>query len=316
MKKQFIAAAVAAALAAPAMAQNVTIGGTFDVGYDLSSGNTSDALSTTGVLSTPNMTMGGSEDLGGGLKAFFNINTRIGHIMDIEGKVGSDQDDQDTVSERMGTLNFGDRGAQVGVSGSFGEVAVGKTTGSAMGGLRGGVNGNLSLLGESTWGDRPDSMISYTSPAISGVKVRGIYQTTTKSYELSAAYAAGPLTVAAAMNEVKAVAANSDQGTAAVLAGSDKGISVSYNAGVATIKVAAIKNETFAAAKNTDRSIGVSIPQGKIVYGLDAKQVAGVNYTNATAVYSLSKRTNVYFAVQKKETNDYTNTYVGMRHSF
>jgi len=328
MKKHLIAAAVAAAVAVPAMAQ-VTIGGNFDVSYDFGDRNTTDSLNPAGVLSTSALTIGGTEDLGGGLKAFFTVQSRLGHIMDVDGSTGSATAASGKVADRTGAINFGDRGAQVGISGGFGEVALGKTTGTTLGGIRGGVNGNLSLLSESTWGDRPDHMISITSPSFSGIKLRYIAQTTTNSTEVSATYSNGPLNVWVAANDVKDVAAvTSAHGTAgvtAVVKGKDLGARVSYNLGFATANLSVTKFETITANKERDeRSFGISVPVGQIkgltlavdrVSQDDATQVA-IDKTNVSAVYTLSKRTNVYLAVQDTENNADNLTALGIRHSF
>ena len=81
MKKHLIAAAVAAAVAVPAMAQNVTLSGYVEAGYqDLSfSGDattrTNEELKafTAGPFGSSRLVISGSEDLGGGLKAGFRL---------------------------------------------------------------------------------------------------------------------------------------------------------------------------------------------------------------------------------------------------
>jgi predicted porin len=96
MKKHLIAVAVAAAVSAPVMAQNVTISGTVDVtGWSAGTASTGAAgaaagqsakfKSTTnaglgngnGGWSTSVLNFAGSEDLGGGLKASFFVNQSI-----------------------------------------------------------------------------------------------------------------------------------------------------------------------------------------------------------------------------------------------
>lgn len=320
MKKHLIAAAVAAAVAVPAMAQ-VSIGGNVDLSYDMGDRNTGDTFDI-GRLSTPAITLSGSEDLGGGLKAFFNINSRLGQVFGNEGTVGGGQ----TAAERNGSLNFGDRGAQIGLTGVFGEIALGKTTGTALGGvIRGGVVGNLSLLDESTFGDRPKDMISYTTPAFSGFSGRYIYQSSTASAEASLQYRSGPLQVNVAQNTIKAADENEDQGTNAVIAGSDTGLRVSYDFGFAAVNVSYIKFETLTEEqKRTMNSVGVTLPvpglKG-VVLAVESgnKETAdgGDNkMINSSLVYTLSKRTNAYFAYQSIDSNEDNLTAIGLRHSF
>jgi len=80
MKKQIIAAAVAAAVAAPVLAQNATIYGTMDVGYSASklrtdgaNRNITSSGNGQGPLATSVLGVMGTEDLGGGVRAGFHI---------------------------------------------------------------------------------------------------------------------------------------------------------------------------------------------------------------------------------------------------
>jgi len=98
MKKHFIAAAVAAAVTAPAFAQNVTVGGVLDItaysqgsltvdpsqgapgavlGRAIKTTTTSNGLGAAGAFSTSVLNFSGTEDLGGGLKASFFLNQSI-----------------------------------------------------------------------------------------------------------------------------------------------------------------------------------------------------------------------------------------------
>ncbi len=325
MKKHLIAAAVAATVAVPAMAQ-VTIGGNFDISYDLGQQNSqTGALNTAGAFTTSALTFGGSEDLGGGLSAYFNVNSRFGAGNQVEGAVGTAQAIQDVVERRAGAINFGDRGFQVGIKGSFGDIAVGKTTGTAIGGIiRGGVAGNFSLLSESLWGDRPNNMLSYTTPDFSGFSGRVVYQfsggvpqssAANGSYELSGQYLKGPLQINVAYNSVKAGAyttdgttsgTTSEQGSTGTHAGNDTGIRVQYNFGPAALNLSYLDNETAATTSRTQYSVGVTVPAGAwsflAEYGArDAATNVGDAFYNVGAVYTLSKRTNIYGVYSKLE---------------
>ncbi|WVN42042.1 porin [beta proteobacterium MWH-UniP1] len=83
MKKHLIAAAVAAAVAVPAMAQNVTFYGLLDAGYGTIERETAGVKvakkSAVGFSSNSSSRWGisGTEDLGGGLKASFTVETGI-----------------------------------------------------------------------------------------------------------------------------------------------------------------------------------------------------------------------------------------------
>jgi predicted porin len=116
MKKTVIAAAVLAASAGAVQAQSVTIYGIVDVGFEFqnnanASGDSLSSLQNGGIL--PSIWgFKGSEDLGGGLKAVFNL----------EGDFGGD-----TGGLRFGgALNLFGRQANVGLSGDFGTVLLGR----------------------------------------------------------------------------------------------------------------------------------------------------------------------------------------------
>ena len=83
MKKHLNALAVAGAVAAPAMAQNVSITGYVEAGYqDLSFDATNNASReasgmTAGPFGSSRLVISGSEDLGGGLKAGFRMESSV-----------------------------------------------------------------------------------------------------------------------------------------------------------------------------------------------------------------------------------------------
>ena len=118
MKKTVIAAAVLAASAGAAQAQNVTIYGIVDTGLEYqskvatASGDDSRFSMQNGGILPSIWGFKGSEDLGGGLKAVFNL----------EGDFGAD-----TGGARFGgaLMLFG-RQANVGLSGGFGTVLLGR----------------------------------------------------------------------------------------------------------------------------------------------------------------------------------------------
>lgn len=166
MKKHLIATAVAAAVSMPAVAQ-VTLYGTIDVGVA-----TANKTGTTAAQG-PNMTnvqsnlwttnrwgFRGTEDLGGGLKANFGVESSYDATASF-------------------TNDIGNRGAFVGASGGFGEVRIGgrmsslvdtATTASV------GSAGNFSNLGAHggmitySQGNRPANSIVYETPTFNGVR--------------------------------------------------------------------------------------------------------------------------------------------------
>lgn len=336
MKKQVIAAAVAAAFAVPAVAQ-VTIKGNIDLSYDGGKGNSSTKVLTSSRLTTSDLQMSGSEDLGGGLKAFFDINTGLSNVFGNGTLTGPTSGTNSLfyaagsgmTSGEGGLIHLGDRGNRIGISGGFGTLAFGKTTGTATNTLRGGVLGNLSVLSAGGGAfaddrDRPKDTIDYTSPAFSGVTVRALVQTSSQDYELSASYAKGPLQLGVAALTDRS--ANKNDISARAI----------YNFGplAATVNYQNMKGGTSSAtetnAVGTFTSFGVVVPMGSISLMAEAQNRPDSigKAVNLGAVYNLSKRTNAYAVYSKNQrstaaTAAETRVFeanalmgVGVRHSF
>ncbi len=111
MKKTLIALAALAATGAAMAQSSVTIYGVIDAAYTSVNNTGVGSTDNTGMTSSNNATnrlgFRGSEDLGGGLKANFQIETGFS-------------------TDAPGGTTLGDRGAWVGVSGGFGEVRLGR----------------------------------------------------------------------------------------------------------------------------------------------------------------------------------------------
>jgi len=111
MKKTLIALAAVAATGAAMAQSSVTIYGVIDAAYTSVNNTGVGSTDNTGMTSSNNATnrlgFRGSEDLGGGLKANFQIETGFS-------------------TDAPGGTTLGDRGAWVGVSGGFGEVRLGR----------------------------------------------------------------------------------------------------------------------------------------------------------------------------------------------
>jgi len=333
MKKHLIATAVAAAVAVPAAAQ-VTVSGRIDTAVSSTknaSGDSATRMSATGLLTTPQIVISGSEDLGGGLKANFNVAS--GYATD-----GSST-----------TLSFGGRGVTVGVSGGFGSIDLGKSGGTAMNSLMAsGLTNDLGNLGTAL--GRPNNSISFTTPAISGISARVVHSLgdteasavkTNEFTEYSALIVQGPLTVRVARSKVEN--ASSTEITAAgttnifgsALAGSvsdteliETGASADYNAGFARFNVRYVKLDRSGTASDRTRlGVGAAVPLGNgLTVAVDrfnsnvkASDTSDFATTSATLVKDLSKRTNVYFAFASKDNKTGTDerlTGLGIRHAF
>ena len=115
MKKTLVAAAVSGLLASTAFAQNVTLAGLVDVfaGSIQYSGDKRTAKVDSNGMTTSWWGVSGTEDLGGGLKASFNVK-------------GFFRPDSGAVGRFGGNENFFSRDANVTLEGGFGKVTVGR----------------------------------------------------------------------------------------------------------------------------------------------------------------------------------------------
>jgi predicted porin len=325
MKKHLIAAAVAAAVAVPAMAQNVTVYGNADVSFmrqDNTGGRTTTSF-VNGGPSTSLVGLRGSEDLGGGLKADFQLE---GSMNFANGQLGT------TAAVGTDAATSFNREAWVGLSGAFGAVRFGRTDVSAAQGVDGTiavVAGNLSDFSTEIGVDLTN-VIRYTTPTINGFTADFGYANqatttavgTTDTTGYSVRYVNGPLDVRVGRIELETSATTIDDQMTA--------FGVSYNLGFATIAAARnkIKSAT-AATDHTESGVSISVPLGNgLTVGaslIDQDFTAAASSDKAQAVLAikkdLSKRTNVYAVYL--DTNftggtslDTSSFRLGVQHSF
>lgn len=346
MKKTLIALSVLAASGAAMAQSSVTLYGIVDV-Y---AGSLADGLTTTeqsanpvrqtavnsGGLSTSRWGVKGSEDLGGGLKANFNLEQ--GFAIDT-----GVSDDLDSAADKYST-GFS-RQAWVGLSGGFGEVKLGKTY-TPYHLFRASVNNTADFNINATnnvfkavggdFGNNKNNQIVYLSPSMAGLsgavsyafgedKAAGLDSKDTLS--LYVRYAAGPLLIGFA-HQTEKEAAPADDDTKYNLIGA------SYDFGVAKLTGA---YNTVSRKNNSDDKeyqIGVSAPMGPatvyVGYANAKNEVAGVDVEEGSgftllATYPFSKRTDVYAGYKKATEKNSTTGAVkgelkqlslGLRHQF
>jgi predicted porin len=202
MKKQVIALAVSAAFAAPVFAQNtVTLYGLIDEGFDYTNSVGGKSLSElqSGYAQGSRWGLKGTEDLGGGLKAIFQLENGFNVN---NGKLG------------QGGLMFG-RQAYVGLSNdTYGTVTVGRQYDSLVDYLaQTTANGNWAgyLFSHPYDNDNTDNSfrvnntVKYASPSFAGFQAGGTYSfsndtnfANNRQYSIGGQYANGGLLVAAA----------------------------------------------------------------------------------------------------------------------
>lgn len=159
MKKSLIALAVMAASGAAMAQSSVSVYGIADiwvgsVKQEFNGESERNSKVDSGGVNTSRIGFKGTEDLGGGLKANFLIETSIG-------------------MDEPGGTKLGDRNAYVGLSGGFGEVQLGRTW-SSYDDIRSSANDNFNAnvaASFQTWvgyNDKVSNSIKYISPEFAG----------------------------------------------------------------------------------------------------------------------------------------------------
>lgn len=349
MKKSLIALAVAGAFAAPAFAasSNVDVYGKLRMSVDhiSTSGAGSDGWQIADRVSR--LGFKGSEDLGGGLKAVWQIETELG--IDTT-RTATSQD-------------IANRNTFVGLAGGFGTVLLGrhdtpyKLAGSAD--LFGDTaadsqKSGTGIIGRNGFDTRASNTLAYVSPTWSGFSFAGAVipgeelsgtgaandaNGLADSYSVAAFYANGPLSLSAGYESYGGETAS----TVATGAADKTGwkLNASYTIGDAKIGL------TYENADDTNAAAGVTTEKedtailASLAYGMGPITLAAQygkydqKDTNATknddltrwtvgAIYSLSKRTSAYVAYNSDDygtatggTNMDTKVWtMGLNHDF
>ena len=353
MKKSLIALAVLAASGAAMAQSSVTLYGLADAYVGSSKtevggvGQRQTAVNTSGVNGS-RWGLKGSEDLGGGMKAIFTLES--GFSLDTG------------ASAQNGTLFS--RQALVGLQSDFGTVSLGRQY-SAYDNLQGGTNNNYDAFtfnarngsgaagggvaanGLQDYTSRVNNSIAYASPSFGGFSGAVVYgfgenknapATTTPAFagnvngdatdnvSVHIKYANGPILVGYAYQQEKlaAVAGAQDKNKYNLVGGS-------YDFGVAKLTASynTAKNNTL---KDKEGQIGVSVPFGAaaISAGYARSKTEGITGERTgkgysiLGTYALSKRTGLYAGAQNTKTHilnaaaetEITTYGLGVRHSF
>ncbi len=311
MKKSLIALAVLAASGASMAQSSVTLYGILDTYYanvttETAGVSLSNNMLQSGAVNGSRWGMKGSEDLGGGLKANFDLQAGI---------------NLDTGAGTSAAATAFSRQSWVGFSGGFGALRVGRTTtpfDDVSGSSNAVFDSALAPAGNGVfkstgYSGRQSNMFYYQAPTMGGLsgaisyalgedKTAATSATSTTSLNLT--YGAGPLAVQFAYqveDVVNATAASSDA--------TFTRLGASYNFGVATAKVTYGKVSNVGSATNvnaTDFQFGVDYPMSSALtlsasYAKsdDSMPVAGTFEPSRKgfgigAAYTLSKRTFLY----------------------
>ena len=360
MKKSLIALAVLAASGVASAQSTVTLYGLVDAYIGSSKEKSTVGVTTltvprqtvinSGGFNTSRFGLRGSEDLGGGLKANFLLESGF---------------DVDTGGARsytnpytgVGSNSVFSRQSWVGVSGGFGEVKLGKMW-TPFDDVKGfgaaGFDAGISAPANNVWlsngyEDRPGNAIYYSTPDFSGFSAAAMYSlgenkaanvSAGKIASVNVKYAAGPAFVALSHQEQKA--------NGGVAATKYTQLNGSWDFGVAKLLGAygQVKNVSFTnitltpttppattvVDKSKEYQLGVDVPLGAALTlsgGVARAKItlAGGGEVKSTgfglaAKYDVSKRTFLYTGLQlaKSEigtSERKTDTYaVGVQHRF
>jgi len=326
MKKHLKAAAVAAAVTVPAMAQNVTMYGIFDVNWtalDTDGAGTASAMGSS-ALATSRFGVRGSEDLGGGLKAEFQLE---GTLYPETGTLG-----KTTTSGTTESLSNFDREAWVGFAGGFGAVRFGTSDVTNANNIDSRVSqmGDLGLISE--LGTDQKKVVRYTTPKFGNFQAEigtaspnattTNENTTNRITALFASYEDGAFG-AYLGHEINKVNSSFDQKQTTLGAKYDFGIA---SAGL----VYATRDGATAAANDFDQwvlsgavplSNGYKLHAGYETYSTDTTaSTSDFKALTLAVTKTLSKRTSLYAAYVDKDfdttTADTKQYSVGVLHSF
>lgn len=344
MKKILVSAALMATCAlytSAAVAQpTVTLSGLIDAGYQSHNykGQKVDGVAHNGSA-TSTIQLAGSEDLGGGLRASFKLNSDF-DITRSQSNTGS------TVPTAGSWLNGEQR---IGLSGGFGAVDVGVInnlaltaggTGSNFGtgigsGFRGLYNTDV-LAANGTAGNngasvvRFDNTLRYTSPVFSGVRLHVSqigkntnssatnFNTTQFNYdfagvqEAAVTYSQGPLNVALATQKQKGKDLNQSTANPRALVDSTLNtLGANYTVGAVKVfglyQTSKVDDATYGVDRRLTQ-VGADYAMGavtlKAAYGVlkNNKITSGDNTSELLGLgadYAMSKRTSLYARYEK-----------------
>lgn len=334
MKKSLIALAVLAASGAAMAQSTVTLYGVIDAylgsaktDTGLVNGSVTQTVLNGGNFNGNRWGLKGTEDLGGGLKANFQLEN--GFNID-NGSLG------------QGGLMFG-RQAWVGLSGGFGAVKVGRVytayddvNGQFNGAFDSGFSPSGNVMKSVLYTSRANNGLRYETPAFGGLTAAlsyGLGENAAPGVDagsntaLNVAFASGPISASLGYQVEKATGnAESVKFTR---------LGAGYDLGMAFLKASYGKVENMAAVSGADATeyqIGVDVPVGAALTlsGSYAKSDDNAKAGDASrkgfglaAKYTLSKRTFVYAGyerdtTEKANTADLTNSLfgVGVQHRF
>jgi len=311
MKKTLVA--VAALLVATGAMAEVTITGVLEAAVAKTSTGTAFGAGTNGGSE---FTVGVSEDLGSGLKAFGQI-TVLGSLSDTNMAVTGTQASHGASSATNTATGsaFGSYQNWVGISGEFGSVKLGQFwSNTFLTSITGDVMARQAFTNQLHGGAATQiaNAVNYTSPTFSGITVN--YQkalNNTVALEQYTSYSVGYTNGALNIGFAS--------GSAGTTVKTKENIIVAnYDLGIAKIYAGTRTTSVTSAASTSGTSYGVAVPFGATTVSVGMRN-ASSNISNYQAMlnYDFSKKTRIYVTTDNGTTaaNAVTNQ-VGIRHNF
>jgi predicted porin len=265
----------------------------------------------------------GQEDLGGGLKAFFKLESSIS--ADVGG----------TAANATPAGNFWNRTSELGLAGGFGTVTLGNSL--ALGFLANNTFNPFSATGLASpsqyllaHGPAWKDAVTYTSPNFSGFTVAGQWAPseadgTDDDYGIQLNYGAGPLALGFTYSDEQSVSLSNVANSSG--AGTRWQIGGSYDFGSAKLFAQYGQDKVNnVSTKDKFFQVGVAVPvtsSDAIVASFGQNKADARRVRDLTVAYdhSMSKRTGVYVAIKnvndnKADPKSGTTFGVGIRHAF
>ena len=271
MKKHLLAVAVAATLPSIAMAQ-VTVYGNIEMGpSQVDAGATTTTVISNGVVNSSRLGFRGEEDLGGGLKAFFRLESGLNPETGTIGGSRSESHAAAGTTASVSNSNFFNRGAEIGLSGAFGTFKLGKFD---LPSEAADIShfGNVGLAATSgiyendiEIGSDVNGAISYKTPAFNGItfEIAGTYKDQTDG--TSSAATPGELVSMGLSGSIGALSFNIatvEQSGTSTGNVQQNAVSVSYDFGVAKASLTRIDNDGGSAADRNLTIVSAVAPLG------------------------------------------------------
>lgn len=333
MKRTLVALAALAAAGVVSAQSSVTLYGRLDASLVNTTTKLNDVkqypATKTGIessqLSTQFWGMQGTEDLGGGLKAIFKLESNF--------KIDDGTQDAEGLFARE---------ANVGLTGGFGAIRLGRVY-HAYDTFFGAVNhtdntninvsSDVAKVGLDHYAVRARDGVRYDSPNFGGVQVAFTYgfgenktaaQSAADQYSLAAWYAAGPITAGVAY-QLREFQGQPDL-KHTVVGGA-------YDFGMAKL-VASYQEARRTGTKDRDWQLGVKVPMNAFTFYVgyaDSDSKTGPTKLNADGwallgTYALSKRTTAYVGYERFDREEIIsnarakrkvdNLAIGVRHTF